>query len=53
MRLLAFCLLSFVLAASAQTAPESKRIDYPQDKFSIAVPSSWTEIDASVLAKCR
>jgi hypothetical protein len=50
MRLLPFGLLSIALTASPQTAPETKRIDYPQEKFSIAIPSSWTEIDLSVLA---
>ena len=50
MRLLAFSLLSLLSAASAQTANDTKRIDYPQEKFSIAIPSSWIELDPSVIA---
>lgn len=44
-------LLSFVLMASSfQSTPSStKRIDYPQESFSIAVPTTWSEIESSVL----
>lgn len=52
MRVLLSGLLSFVLMTSRlQSAPEgARRIDYPQDRFSIAIPAAWSEIDPSFLA---
>jgi hypothetical protein len=52
MRALLSGLLNFVLMSSTlQSAPgNTRRIDYPQDNFSIAVPAAWSEIEPSVLA---
>jgi hypothetical protein len=51
MRLPFLSLLSFVLVATAQSVPDHvRRVEYPQENFSLAVPVTWTEIEASVLA---
>ena len=51
MRLSSLILLSFVLAATAQSVPDNvRRVEYPQENFSIDVPAIWSEIDPSVLA---
>jgi hypothetical protein len=51
MRLSSLSLLSFVLVATAQSVTDSvRRVDYPQENFSLAVPATWTEIEPSVLA---
>ncbi len=52
MRLLLLGLVSFVLMASPpQSAPDGvRRIAYPQEEFSMAVPATWREIEPSVLA---
>ena len=47
--------LLFVLAGLTSVAApdEMRRFEYPQDKFSIAVPDSWTEAGPEALAKSQ
>src|ERR1035441_4872635 len=44
--------LSFGLAAAPpqSNAANPRRVDYPQENFSIAVPATWSEIEPAVLA---
>jgi hypothetical protein len=44
-------LFSFVLVASPQSAPDAvRRLDFAQEKFSIAIPAAWRAIEPPVLA---
>ena len=40
-----------LMTAQPQSAPDGvRRVDYPQEKFSVAIPVTWSEIETSVLA---
>jgi len=50
MRLSSLSLLSLALVATAQSVPDNvRRVAYPQENFSLAIPATWTEIEPTVL----